>query len=155
MTTTVSGGNPFQRASTNEREYLAQLAEAMQVDSFYPQPNRAPYDCMFISKEITCAVESKIRRGRWDDYDTTLIEMGKYKSLIQILKANLAKMVMYVEFFPQSNLALCYNLMKVPEPEWTRETFVKNTVMDHGKVVKAVGYIDKSLATKVELGDIR
>jgi hypothetical protein len=151
MTTSRRGANPFIRASINEREYIAALAEALQVDSYYPQPNRANFDCIFMFGELTSAVEAKVRRGNWDDYDTTLIEQGKYHSLMRTLGEKLVKMVMYVEFFPSSKICLAYNLAKIPQPDWTKRDLVKNSAMDNGVIEKRVGYLDKKLAKKITI----
>ncbi|CAN5377699.1 hypothetical protein BH11BAC1_BH11BAC1_16660 [soil metagenome] len=151
MTTSHSGANPFIRASINEREYIAALAETLNVDSYYPQPNRSPFDCILMFGELTAALEAKVRKGRWDDYDTTLIEQGKYNSLMRTLTDKLVKMVMYVEFFPASGLCLAYNLGRIAQPEWSKSNFVKNSVMNNGYIEKSVGYLDKSLAKKIEI----
>lgn len=145
--------NFFQRASIIERDYLSALAMKLKIDSYYPQPNLSPFDCIFIKGEITSAIESKVRNYYADDFDTTLIEKGKYDSLMKILQGKLVSRVLYVEFFQKDKMCLIYNLSKIPELEWKSEDFVKNTVVDRGKISKIVGYVPKSLCTPMNIMD--
>ena len=142
--------SPFQQFSFREREYLCRLAFTLDVDQWLPQGNRSDFDATFTHKDRLFIIESKVRNFPSTKFDSTMIEQPKYNKIKGYWKNKQCFDAWYVEFF-NDDVALIYFLSQVEPTEWVRETHVKNTAENKGKIVKVIGYLPYSKGKMVKL----
>lgn len=145
--------NYFNAAGDRERILLRLLSEKFQMDAFIPMPESCRFDALASKSDKVAILEAKVRQLRHDKWDSTLIEKAKYSDLLNRLYKDECHKALYVEFYIDG-FARVYNLAKIDEPKWIRQSLNKTTMGDNETIDKLVGYIDYENALLINISDL-
>lgn len=145
----------FTKAEQEGRQLFKSLLEQCNITEYLETEDK--YDTMDILYKRngrTIGVEIKVRDKRYEGYDTYLMELSKYKALVEKIKSGVVDNAAYVNFFG-NDTAYIFPLRKIAKAikdgSATIDTTYCNrtTAVYSDKVAKQTIKIPKGIAQKI------
>lgn len=141
----------FQAAEQIGRDKFLQLLQQIgATDIEFTKDQFDKTDCYFTYKDYKITAEIKVRNMNYDQYNTHLMEVKKYKALKEIVKDQQLAGFWYVNFF-NNGVCCIYSQSKINK-HTIRVVYKhcnRTTAIDTGKVDKRVLEIDRNVALTI------
>ena len=138
----------FDELELNGRKLLESFLIQVGATNLYPTEDKyAPVDYYFTYKDKKVVAEIKVRDIKYEGYDTHLMEVSKYKSLVKDEKDSQSDTAYYINFFTDGTKVNAY---------WYSVSSIRNfgtidTAADNGNYYKKVIMIPSNKAQRFAL----
>ena len=145
----------FDELELNGRKLLESFLIQVGATNLYPTEDKyAPVDYYFTYKDKKVVAEIKVRDIKYEGYDTHLMEVSKYKSLVKDEKDSQSDTAYYINFFTDGTKVNAY---------WYSVSSIRNfgtidykycpttTAVDNGNYYKKVIMIPSNKAQRFAL----
>lgn len=150
----------FEKAEQSGRALFKSLLEQCNITQYLETEDKFDImDMQYTLKGKTTGVEIKKRAKQYEDYDTYLMEVSKFKALANKIKNGEIDNACYINFFGEDT-AYIFSIRAIAKAIRAnqiqiRQTYCnRTTAVASEKVLKATLYLPKSMALKiVKIGD--
>ena len=99
----------FYELELNGRKLLESFLIQVGATNLHPTEDKyAPVDYYFTYKDKKVVAEIKVRKIKYEGYDTHLMEVSKYKSLVKDKKDSQSDTAYYINFFTDGTKVNAY-----------------------------------------------
>lgn len=145
----------FDKAEQSGRALFTEILQQLQITDYKESVEKYDtLDMYFTIKDKYTGIEIKKRDKQFEHYDTYLMEVSKFKALVNRLKSGEIDQIYYVNFFGADTVYI-FSLRKIADGIKNGTVTVSSTYANRttaaysGKVEKRILLLPKQYATKL------